>query len=347
MFNSREEVINSAQIPDSYEDFEPVSLEKFYDRIYNFYDSKDNTITPYKYKVKSNKMEKKIKTTLGGVPNEDVVIKTIKDTNKKFSNYSKEHLSRVGIDEESTWNGQNASILYTYNGTMQFAETDFYTCSIFSRLLHLESLNSKISDISDMEARQRYAEDVDQFSDRPWFCTGGSLGGLVVGRTGENDYEAMIAKRSSDCFVNPNRYSIVPNTNLDPEQISKGLNSAIRKAFKDEVFNYRGEGQSFFNDRINPINVLNDWNLRDTKLTLNYMLLIDDVNSYQELKENVELRSTELGSPVFIDLTEPEEVLEYVNYEDMSPSVIPVILESIRYLQNNKSLPNYKIQRIK
>lgn len=344
MFNSREEVINSAQIPDSYNEFKAINLDAFYDRIYRFYDSDDKHITPYKYILESDGINSIIKTTMGGIMNEDLIVDNIKDTGKIFSNYSSEHLDRVGINEKDTWNGQNASISYSYNGTIQFAETDFYTCSLFSRLLHLESLNSQISEISEMTARKKYADDVDQFSDRPWFCTGGSIGGVIIGQTSQNEYEALVAKRSKDCFANPGRYSIVPNTNLNPQQLSEGLDKSIRKAFKDEVFNYRDEGKEFFDQNIEPINILNGWNLRDTKLTLNYMLLIENISAYEKLKNKAKLNAIELSQPISISLNDPKEVAKNINYNNMTPSVIPVLLESIRYLQKNEHAFNYNLE---
>lgn len=333
-----DEIMEIANLP-SNSKRESLNENESYDRIHRFYKDKEKLITPYEYTIKFDGEEKDVRTALGGVPDRTAKIREIKDTGKKYSNYSKEHLRSIGFDTKSTWNGPVIAARYNYKGVLQLAETNYYTTSLFSNILFLESFAD-----GSMDARKKFAEDVQDFPDVPWFTTGGSVGGLIINEQ-DGEYKALIGVRSDDQSLNPGRYSIVPNAKMKPNILSESTKKAVQKVLREEVLGYESEYDRLLDELIDYQNIMNGWNLRNTEFLVQYLLEVKSEKAYDQMKSSVQETDNEFSDIKEIDLSDPEEVVDHVDFEKMSPTVIPLILESIKFLSENTSKIDYDIMR--
>lgn len=312
--------------------------QRCYDRINRFYRDNGKLITPYEYVIESEDQKTKIRSIFGGVPDKPAKIKRIKNTGKAYSNYSKDYLERVGFDTESKWNGQVVAARYNYNGVLQIAETDYYTTSLFSNILFLESSNN-----GDMTARKEFADDVEDFPDVPWFTTGCSIGGLIVNQH-ENGVRALLGLRSDSESLNPNRYSIVPNAKMKPSNQSNTTRKAIQKVLQEEVLGFDAEHDELLSGTINYQNIMNGWNLRNTEFLIQYLLDVNSKKAYDKIKQLVEETDNEFSETVDVELSDINDVTRVVNFEEMSPTVIPLILESADLLLDEEK--NYSVEQV-
>lgn len=310
-------------VPDNYKN--KVEPSDIYEGVLDFYSHKSKTVKPFRYKILSDNLDTTVDTILGSRNFQSLEVSGFSDTGKRFSNYSPESLNQVGIDTKNTWNGRMAAVNYR-NRLVEHAETDYYTCTLFSRLLQLESA---FNDVENMRIRQNFASDIDQFSDRPWFTTGGSIGGLIMGRFGDQT-RILLGERSSNAEFSPGRFSVTPNTTLKPQTMDgNGLTNSARKAFNEEVKGYNPTTEDI--DAFNVYNIINGWNLRDTKFTIHNLYVIKDKEAYYDLKDRVNNMSNQMVSIFDVDIKDPTSVAEYTKFEHSSPSVTPLILESVIY----------------
>lgn len=313
--------------------------QKCYDRINRFYREDEKLISPYEYVIESDGQRMKIRSIFGGVPNKPAKIKRIKNTGRAYSNYSEDYLEKLGFDTESNWNGQVVAARYNYNGVLQIAETDYYTTSLFSNILFLES---SVND--NMTARKEFADDVEDFPDVPWFTTGCSIGGLIVNQH-ENGVKALLGLRSGSKTLNPNRYSIVPNAKMKPSNQSNTTRKAIQKVLREEVLGFDVEHDELLGGTVDYRNIMNGWNLRNTEFLIQYLLDVRSQRAYDEIKRLVEETDNEFSETVEVELSDVDDVTRVVNFEKMSPTVIPLVLESADLLLDDDER-NYSVEQV-
>lgn len=341
------EVLDKAYIPESADEvIEQVSQSEVYESIYNYYDDDDKFIQPISYEISSPEGDRKVKTTLGCIPNESLDINSVEYSNIFFSTYSEEAMRELGIDTDDVWNGEIAPLMYTYNGTLQFADTDYYTKSMFSRIPYLESCNAVYNNNDMTPGRDMLISDVSDFNDRPGYCTGGTLGGVLIGKNEDDNYEIILGERSQDPIINKGRISVIPNGLIKPKQLkSSGIRTSAKKQFTEELFGYKKSGESFFEDNIKTINLINGWNLRDASISIYYGFIIEDKEEYTNFTSKME-ENMEFENLIRIEIEDYKSVMNYVKFDKMSPSTIPAVLEGIRYVSDKNGGYDYEIKKL-
>lgn len=353
MENNIEQIIEMSNTPDSPDSvIQSVDQSDVYRHIFNYYDDEDKLVQPITYNMSNPESNKIVRTTLGSVPDEELRIKSVQSADAFFSTHSEDVMRDLGIELDEIWNGQIASLMYTYNGKLQFAETDYYTKSMFSRIPYMESYNVVQSQGTEIEtnknntpARDMLIPDVPKFNDRPGYCSGGTIGGVIVGINNDGNYEIMLGKRSQEPLINKGRISITPNGLIEPQHLkSENIRTSVKKRFGKELFGYRESGERFFEENVQSIELINGWNLRDASLSIYYAFIIDSAEKYGEFvaekEDNMEFRNL-----VRIELKDYEKINEIVDFERMSPSTIPAVMETMKYLSKNSEEIEYQIEK--
>lgn len=354
MENNIEQIIEMSNIPDSPDSvIQNVDQSDVYKHIFNYYDDEDKLIQPIVYDMSNPESDRLVRTTLGSVPGEELKIGSVQSADAFFSTHSEDAMRELGIDLDGIWNGQVASLMYTYNGKLQFAETDYYTKSMFSRIPYMESYNvvqsqgteTKKNESNNTPARDMLIPDVSKFNDRPGYCSGGTIGGVIVGINDHGNYELILGKRSQEPLINKGRISITPNGLIEPQHLkSENIRNSVKQRFGKELFGYKESGERFFEENVQIVDLINGWNLRDASLSMYYGFIIDSAEKYDEFiadKEN----NMEFEELIRVELKDYERINEVVDFGRMSPSTIPAVMEIIKYLSEDSKEIEYRIEK--
>lgn len=341
------EIMEKANLPSSPSKVrESVDQTEVYQNIYHYYDDEDKLVEPISYKISTPVGERSIKSMMGVVPNNDMKIKSFTNSDVFFSTYSEEAMADLGINKNEIWNGEVASFSYTYDGKLKYAETDYYTKAMFSSIPYLEACNATYEGSSEYPGRDMLIPDVGKFNDRPSYCTGGTIGGVIIGVNSDGEYELLLGERSEEPIINKGRISIAPNHLLKPKEVaSNDIKDWAKQSFKEELFGYKTSGLLFFDENIDAIELINGWNLRHGSMTINYGFIIESSDDYEDFVNEVE-ENMEFERLVRVSFDDYEKMNQILRFDRMSPSVIPVVIEGIRYVLNNSNKEyNYSFER--
>lgn len=327
-----------------------VSDNEVYKLIERFYRERGD-VNPERYMIKTSDENYKIKTTLGKSIAKQMNVEKIDPVSLHHSHFSSEGLDKAGIDRENSWNGEKAGILYD-NGTVKILKSDYYTVKTFSTLPHIEVANAlyeneSADDVSleELPLRNAYLQNREDLHRTKWMCSGGSVGGAIIANSGDG-WKLILGKRSDKTSVNSGRLSIAPNGALEYDHMCEnGFQRDLKLNFNEELF--RGTKQpNFFEDYVDPYMVSNGWNLRNGEMAVGYALLVKDPEGYDKLM-NRSNHNFEFSDLVEIDVSDPEEIVNKVNLENASPSVIPTVYRTLALYQNvvEESDIDYSINR--
>ena len=340
------EVLKTASFPSDVKAYmADVDYNLMYKYIREYYSDDDKYVEPLTCEISGDESFSR-QTSIGVIPENPTEIQNIEMTDFEFSNYSLDALELLGIDTDEIWNGRVATGAYRPDGTLEIAETDYYTISFFAYALMVESalvsenttFNRDI-DGKNMVVRDRFASDVTDFSDKPWFATGISSGGVVANIT-DDEIRLLLGKRSSEPRVNKNMYSIIPNGIVTPDQLDGGtMMDATRERFEDEMFNYKSKGSNFFDQHVEPVDVLTGWNLRHASLSSVHGLLVDSEESYERLNKLAD-SNMEFENLVTVDVMDASSLVEFLESNPVSPICIASICRFLEVIDSEDKYPD-------
>lgn len=308
-----------------------------------------NTDIPLsKYKISRGEEENIVETSL--YEDEDVNIDNLIKVDRFFSDYSDEALKVTGLDSDDTWNGDAIAIKNTEDG-IQYFETDYYTSRIFSRLLFLEVANALMSKDGnpdsiiggDVPLRKNLLNKREDFKRQTYHTPGASSGGVVIGEV-DDSLKILLAKRSEDLNINAGLVSIIPNGGVEYDDLQEsGFEETLRREFYEELL---PEEDFKFEEDVNHQMSSVGWNTRDGGLSVMYTLFVDS-DVYKDISQRKNT-NFEFFKFVEIDIHNYEKIVDTVNTDNMSPSTISVVCESIKEIDENPNYPDlpYSIEDI-
>jgi hypothetical protein len=326
-------LLQKSNLPDD-TDVNGIEYRQMYESITDFYSDENKFIHP----ITCNIGDEECRTSIGYIPSKKVDIENIKSVDLSFSNANESDLKNIGLNTDNIWNGRVASINYLGDGSLEVAETDYYTIKFYSRLLMLESLESLRS--GEMDFRKEYASDVSQFNDTPEFCTGASVSCILVGEHNDT-IKALLGERSSYTDINSGLYSLAPSGVVRPDSLrnNNGFLEAAKMRFKNELFGYKEKGKDFIDKEVRYENIMNVWNLRNASLTVVFLFYIEDEISFNELINDIE-SNKEYDSIQTLDLKDRGEISDYINLDKSSPICIASLSRALEYMDTSEELPD-------
>lgn len=333
MNENKKELLQESNIPDD-KDVEKIDYRSMYESIIDFYSDDDKFIHPITCIIG----DKECQTSVGCIPSNKVDVENIRSVDFSFSNANESDLNDIGLNTDRIWNGRVASVNYLEDGSLEVAETDYYTIKFYSRLLMLESLENLNS--KDMKLRKKYASDVNQFNDTPEFCTGASVSCVLVGKHNDT-IKALLGERSSYTDINSGLYSLAPSGVVRPDSLKNtdGFLEAAKMRFKNELFGYKEKGKNFIDKEVRHENIMNVWNLRNASLTVVFLFYVEDEMSFNELINNVEINK-EYDSIQTVDLKDKDEISDYISLHKSSPICVASLSRALEYMNISEELPN-------
>lgn len=333
MNEDKKRLLQESNLPDD-TDVNEIEYRQMYESIIDFYSDKNKFIHP----ITCNIGNKECRTSIGYIPSKKVDIENIESVDLSFSNANESDLKHLGLNTDDIWNGRVASVNYLEDGSLEVAETDYYTIKFYSRLLMLESLESLRS--GEMNFRKEYASDVNQFNDTPDFCTGASVSCVLVGEDNDTT-KALLGERSSYTDINSGLYSLAPSGVVRPDSLRNkdGFLEAAKMRFKNELFGYKEKGKEFIDKEVHHENIMNVWNLRNASLTVVFLFYIEDEMSFNELINDIE-SNKEYDSIQTVDLKNSDEISDYISLDKSSPICIVSLSRALEYMKSSEELPD-------
>lgn len=349
---SIDEVLKKGNLPDDPDEtLEETSDDDIYKLVNRFYNERGD-VNPEEFVIESEDGEKSVvKTTLGRPIDDSLKVEEINPMNLHHSHFSSKGLKKAGIDRENSWNGEKAGMLYR-NGSLNILKSDYYTVKTFAYLPYIEAAkavrdHNEVDEVplDELSLRNKYLKNKDDFHRTKWMCSGGSVGGAIIANSGDS-WKLILGKRSDKTSINSDRVSIAPNGAMEYDHLcEEGFQKDLRLNFNEELF--RGRKQpNFFEDYVDPYMISSGWNLRSGELAIGYALIVRDPDGYDKLI-NRKNHNFEFSELVEIDVNDPKEIVDKVNLEDASPSVIPTVYRSLALFESitDESHLDYTIER--
>lgn len=343
-----DKIINIANIPDNNRKITEIDNYDIF-RSINAYYSNFTNIDSLKYRLVDKSSSRLLHETDTGLYDPRVSKISGFDTmDTEFSNYSKQGLRRTGLDSDDIWNGNIITTRFE-NNKIKVIESDFYTSSILSEILSIESFyafseadrNPKKISLSDYPLRNSILSTKKHFLKNPYMFTSSSSGGVIIMKD-DQDWKILLGRRSDDARVNKNLISVVPNGSIEYKDYKNNPDnifiSALKREFTEEIFSSRPEyGAEFFDKNVYPKMTSIGWKIETGNLSAGYAIFIDP-EKYNKMKDNIN-SNFEFVNIREINVTDIDEISKYINSKEMSPSVIPIVLRSLNLFNNCRHLP--------
>lgn len=352
-----DQIIETANVPaNPSEPFQELTQTDVYRSINKYY-KKYTDIDPLEYRFKDKDTGEVIHTSKSCLYDPgDINLSEFEDMGTNYSNYNQNGLEVAGLDGDDIWNGDSSILVYDQDGKIRVGKTDYYTSTIFSRLLYVEAANAlsrsdgQISDVSmsDYPLRNKMLSTKQQFSNTPSFSTGASSGGVVVGKH-EGKWKMLLARRSDDPRVNQGFVSMIPNGGVEYEDYNSDYNmfkSTLKREFSEELFASSDSGKMFFENNVDARRVSLGWNMRSGNLSAGYALFMDS-ESYSEIRDSDYL-NFEFSEKLEVEIDDIDQISSLVTIDETSPSVIPTIVRTIKQFRKDSELPNlsYNVENL-
>lgn len=349
------QILETANVPsDPQKPFENLTQSDVYRSINNYY-KMYTEINPLSYRFIDRETGDLVHRTDSTLYDPgDIELSYFEDMCMNYSNYNQEGIEVAGLDSDDIWNGESSILVYDQDGSVRVGQTDYYTSTIFSRLLYVEAANAldradgRIEDISlsDYPLRNRMLSTKRQFSNTPSFSTGASSGGVIIGKH-DGDWKMLLARRSSQPRVNQGFVSMIPNGGIEYEDYKESDDMfirALKREFSEELFPSSDKGMEFFEQNVDAERTSIGWNMRSGNLSAGYSLFMEE-DAYKEIR-NIDYTNFEFSELIEIDIKDIEHITEYISIDEMSPSVIPTIVRTLKLFEERDDLPSlpYKIE---
>lgn len=352
-----DKIIETANVPsDPGKPFQSLTQTDVYRSINNYYKMyTDVDSLSYKF------VDKDTEETLHRVQSclydpGDINPSEFEDMGTNYSNYNQDGIEVAGLDSDEIWNGDSSILVYDQDGKVRVGKTDYYTSTIFSRLLYVEAANAldradgNLSDVSmsDYPLRNEMLSTKKQFSNTPSFSTGASSGGVIVGRE-DGKWEMLLARRSKKPRVNQGFVSMVPNGGVEYEDYHSDISmfrNTLKREFSEELFASSEIGEVFFEDKVESEQVSLGWNMRSGNLSAGYALFLES-DAYSAVKDS-EYLNFEFSEKIEVEIDDIDDVSEILSMEEMSPSVIPTVVRTLQLFNEKEDLPSlsYHIENL-
>lgn len=338
------------EMSDLDEDFNPQYLTKndvtdAYRQIYEYHSNKDDTIRPQKCIIKDPNGEiSEIPTIAGTYFAQPSNIDNYNSIDQEVSNYDIDLMNeRLAIDTDSIWNGSTAGIKYDKGGTVNYFKTDFFTRISFSRILLLEAVKNAKNNRISMSFRDYYTDESEYYWDTENICTGASSGAIIIGENYASDTVILVGKRSDNPYINKNRYSIVPNSNVKYEHlVEKGFEETVEEGIVDELI-YYARGIDKLAESVEVREPYIGWNLRDCSLLAVYYLLVKDSSLYESVKDSMR-ENEEFNKIVEVPIKDYQSISSLFSMRRASPENIPAIARAVRIAMRDDDMDDIEYE---
>lgn len=273
------------------------------------------------------------------------------DKESNYSNYSIPAIKRLGYDTDVIWNGPSSTIEY-HNGEIKFGKTDYYTTKIPAKLFYLEALealtdvNGNVNKIesSHFPLRDKYLSTKSKFEKDMTKTTGGASGGILFGKE-NGEWYMILGKRSSQTDVNSGMNSMAPNGGVEYVDLqNNGFKTTLKREFNEEL---EPPSDDFMDEHIDIHEVAKGWDIRSGKLAVGYALFVESEDRFKQLID-LDTSNFEFERFIKISINNVERILENVNSQKTSPSVIPTIYNGLKLFDEYDELPSleYEINQV-
>lgn len=324
-----------------------------YKSIINYY-KRFTDINPVGYKIidRDQSVIAKTPTTLQPEIKESKI--EFLDIESNHSNYSRSTMERAGIDRDETWNGESCVLIYDKQ-KFKIGRSDYYTTAPFSRILYGEATSAYLDagrNASKLKKdyfplRNKTLSSKEKMRDTPTFNTEASSGGVVIGNKNGN-WKMLIARRSDGLNVNPDRLSVIPNGGVEYNDYdgTRTPLSTLKREFSQELFSDEDYGKQVFDGNTRVERTSMGWNLRSGGFSFGHLILVED-DTFAEIAESG-YSNFEFTEVKEIDIMNSDEVSKIADYRVFSPSIIPMVMESLIRFDQLDSTPDisYTIQKI-
>lgn len=343
---------DKANIPeDPDEPFTQLSKKQIYRAIIEYYRRYTN-IDPICYQIERDGSKYEIPTTAHEP--EDFSYDAFEDLGVSYSNYGYDVMKQVGMDTSEIWNGE--SIICEFReGTFNIGKTDYYTSTIFSRLLYIESANALLEAGGQTESIEEdgmslrgdmLSKEEDLFC-TPSFSTGMSSGGLLVAKH-EDEWKMLFAKRSMKPMINKGMVSAAPNGGVEYADFEDGdpINTCLRREFSEELFTDEEIGKKIFDEKVQSYNTGTIWNLRSGNVSASSVMYTDH-DGFDRIVDK-DQTNFEFSELIEVPIMDAERITELMRPGNFSPSVVPLVIKGLKHFDYKEDTPDlpYDIRRI-
>lgn len=333
---------SKANMPESPSEFLHESKEsEIAEHVWEYYKETDS-VQPITYKVTTEDgTEHNIRSNLAVTDSGEPTVESIKPDRRYFSEYEDRILETVGLDKDKHWNGNIADLSYE-NGQVRIGKTDYYSTAPIVRMLSAEINNGGGNPLRDY-----FLKEADDFKNpkRPVSATSG---GIMMANRGNDKWVMLIGKRSDHTHMNSGMFSIFPNGKCEYLDLkNKGFEKTVEREFTEEIFSNQKKGDMFYDKHVETEQVVTGWNLRTGSFTTGYALMMNTRLSYDVLHE-LSQHNDEIEDIIEVPITDISMIVEKANLQNMSGSVIPVVFETLRRMDQSDEYPemSYEIDRI-
>lgn len=343
---------DTANIPkDPKEPFMELSKEEIYTSIIQYY-KRYSDINPSSYMIVGDESSHKMPSTT--YKPEDFSYDGFEDLGVSYSNYSYEAMEKAGMDTSDIWNGDSVICVFE-DGKFKIGQTDYYTSTIFSRLLYIESANALMEadgeidrmEKDDFPLRSDMLSVEEELFDTPSFSTGISSGGLLIAEH-DNEWKMLFARRSMKPRVNQGMVSVAPNGGVEYTDFKNGdpIKGCLRREFAEELFSSTENGKQFFDEKIEAHQTSIAWNLRSGNVSAGHVMYTDH-EAFDRIV-NEDQSNFEFSNLIEVPIMDSEEISELMKIGNFSPSVVPLVAESLKHFDQNEDKPSlpYEIRKI-
>lgn len=305
--------------------------------VWEYYDKKDS-MKPIKYEVTTGEGNvHQVNSNLAVAKPRFPSINNIEGERRYFSEYEERILDTLGLNKDKHWNGDLADLSYE-NGNVHLGKTDYYSTAPIVRMLSAE-----INNEGENPLRDYFLKDIDDFKN-PLRPVSATSGGVMIANRGDDKWVMLIGKRSDQTHMNSGMFSIFPNGKCEYLDLKNGgFEETVKREFTEEIFSNQKKGDMFYDKHIESEQVVSGWNLRTGSFTVGYSLMMNTRLSYDVLNE-LSQHNDEIEDIIEIPIQDISMIIEKANLESMSGSVIPVIFETLRKMNQSEKYPNMSYQ---
>jgi hypothetical protein len=341
-------IIKTANIPDDpSEIFTELTQEDIYRALIEYYNKfTDLSLLKYDFVDKfSGERFHQLDTTLYKSVDEE--INDYEDTGVHYTNYSEDALNTIGLDTGNLWNGDSCIVNYNNdNKTIQFGYTDYYTSTIFSRSLFIETayaLKQSQEDIKNISEesfplRNKMLSSKNKIHNTPAFCTGASSGGVIIGKYND-DWVLLLGKRSHKPRINKGLISVIPNGGVEYSDYngSDTFIDTVHRELTEEIPSIN-QKENISTDQIKVEHAINGWNVRNGGLSAGYSIYFDSELIHEVLEKRTS--NFEFSDLIKIPIQSKDAIKNNLEFGNMSPSVVPMIAQTLIAFDERTDTPN-------
>jgi hypothetical protein len=336
-------IIEEANLPDNPHD--PLTYqtqERIYKALIRYY-NQFTDISPLKYTFTDNSSGEEIhqiQTTLYKPESQD--LNNYNDTGIHYTNYSEKALTSIGINTENIWNGD--SCIVTCDGeTLNFGYTDYYTSTILSRSLFIETANALEQAQNDLDKiskksfplRNKMLNNIHNIRNTPAFCTGAASGGVIIGKHND-EWVLLLGRRSDKPRVNKGLLSVIPNGGVEYSDYN-GSETFLDTTRRELVEELPVMNDEIPDQQIDIEHSITGWNLRHGGLAAGHSIYLDTELLDKVLEQR--MSNFEFSELVRVPILEPESIKDHLEFGDISPSVVPMIAQTLINFDKKEHTP--------